>query len=232
MTQMSTGGYVRHRDRMVQESVFQDLQNTLIACRWMSGTTTRKVVSPYEPGAGWQIVTTAIEDVLPLVGHRDDGTRAEVVLIDYFPEAGGTDDLNGESRKTELNTLAIDTGQPQEAQLMELGSNMMEQPYVFTLAFYASSDAVALALMNDLRDRYNGRIVSDDHLDLYNFNAPGFTETTPPVVRMEIDYFRYQQNAETVAPFEVHLYFGELTITDYVDPQEVGRVAPPGSPVS
>jgi hypothetical protein len=210
---------------MVQESVFQDLQDTLIACRWMSGTTTRPVVSPYDPSSGWQIVTTTADQVLPLTGRREDGSKAEVVLIDYFPEAGRNDDSENpageqESRKTELNTLAVDTGQPQDPEDVELGSNMIWQPYVFTLAFYASSDAVALALMNDLRDRYQGRIVSDDHLDLFNFNDPSYDpDASSPVVRMECDFFRYQQNADTVTPWEVHLYFAELGITDVVDPQ-------------
>lgn len=230
MTQLSVGGYVRHRDRMVQESVFEDLQNTLIACRWMAGTTNRPVVDPYDPVAGWQIVTTAPSDVLRLVGKREDGELAQVVLIDYFPEAGGNADREGESRKTEPNTLAVDTGVAQEPEMVELGSNMIEQPYTFTMAFYAASDAVALALMNDLRDRYAGRIVSDDHLNLYNFNAPGFDETTPPVVRMEVDSFRYEQSTEAATPWEAHLYYAQLNLTDVVDAWQADRLAPPLTP--
>lgn len=221
MTQLSTGGYVRHRDRMVRESVREDLVNALIACRWMAGTTTRLVVNPDDPGAGWQIITTTSEEVLKLVGTREDGDVAEVVVIDFFPEAGGNDDEEGLSRKTEPNTLAMDTGAPQDSIPTELGSNMEEKPYVFTMAFYANSDAVALALMNDLRDRYAGRIVSDDHLDLYNFNDPSFDQDTAPVVRMEIDYFKYELNTQTATPADVHLYFGELSITDVVDPKGV-----------
>jgi hypothetical protein len=221
--QLSTGGYVRHRDRMVQESVFEDLQNTLIACRWMAGTTSRKVINPYNPGAGWQYVTTQVGDVLKLVGKREDGSAAQVTLIDYFPEAGGNNDENGESRKTELNTFAVDDGVPGEAQFVELGSNMQEQPYVFTMAFYASSDAVGKAVLNDLRDRYNGRLVTDDHLNLYNYNDPAFDEDTPPVVRMEVEFFRFEKNVtDQATPWEVHLYFAELTITDVVDPLMVG----------
>lgn len=224
--QVSAGGYVRHRDRMVQESIFEDLQNTLIACRWMSGTTSRPVVSPDDPAAGWQIITTAPADVLRLLdGH-------EVKLIDYFPEANRNDDGENpegqqRSRKTDPNTLAVDTGVAQAPQDLEMGSNFIEQPYLFTMAFYASSDAVALALMNDLRDRYQGRIVSDDHLNLYNYNAPGFDSTTLPVTRMECVAFRYEQNVETVAPWEAHLYYAELTISDYVDPQEVRAIPLP-----
>jgi hypothetical protein len=213
-----TGGYVRHRDRMVQESVFQDLQNTLIACRWMAGTTTREVVSPYDISTGYQVVTTTLDQTLRLLGTREDGTAAQVVLIDYFPEVGGNDDAAGTSRKTEPNTMAVDTGVPQDSIPVELGSNMEEKPYVFTLAFYAASDAVALAVMNDLRDRYMGRLVTDDHLDLFNFNDSSFNQaTTDPVVRMEIDYFQYQRNSDLATPANVHLYFAELGLTDTVD---------------
>ena len=222
MTQISTGGYVRHRDRMVQESVYEDLRDTLIACRWMTGTTTREVVDPSDPGAGYQILTTAEPDLLKLA----DG--AEVKIIDYFPEAGGNNDANGESRKTEPNTLAMDTGVAGDPEYIELGSNMQEQPYTFTFAFYATSDGAALALMNDLRDRYLGRIVTDDHLNLFNFNDPAYDVNTLPVYRMEIDSFRYSQNAEQVTPWEVHLYFGELILTDVVDPFAIGGTPLPG----
>lgn len=221
---MTTGGYVRHRDRMVQESIQEDLLNTLIACRWMSGTTTRPVVNPSNPGAGFQTITTAPADVLKLVGKRDDGNRAEIIVIDYFPEYGGNKDSKGESRKTEVNTLAVDQGVAQDPIFVEMGSNMMEQQYIFTMAFYAQSDAVALALMNDLRDRYQGRIVSDDNLNLYDYNATGFDQTTPPVVRMEIDHFTYQQDADQVSPWEVHLYFAELGVTDTIDAQMVRAI--------
>lgn len=195
----------------------EDLENTLIACRWKSGTTSRPVVNPYNPTVGWEVVTTPTNQVLKLVGKRVDSTAAaEVVLIDYFPEAGGNDDEAGESRKTELNTLALDTGVAQNPEYVEMGSNMTEQPYLFTMAFYASSDAVALALMNDLRDRYLGRIVSDDHLSLWNYND---SDADAPVVRMEVTAFRYQQDAEKVSPWEVSLYFAELELVDIIDPR-------------
>lgn len=222
MSEMPTGGYVRHRNRMIQESVFEDLKNTLIACRWMPGTTTRAVFSPDAPQDGLQVITVTEGQVLKLVGKREDGTPAVIVPIDYFPESSGNDDENGESRKTELNTLAIDAGEPQEPQFIELGSNMQEQQVVFNMAFYASSDAVALAVFNDLRDRYAGRIVSGDYLDLYNYNDPDFDATTPPVVRMEIDGFRYTRNSdEQVNTWETNLYFAELVLTDIIDPRDV-----------
>lgn len=222
MIQMPTGGYVRHRNRMVQESVFQDLQNALIACRWMTGTTSRTVIDPMNPGAGWTSITVDTDDVLKLVGTlEDDSTVAQLKLIDFFPEAGGNDDKKG---KTDKNTFAIDQGEAQDPEYIELGSNFQEQQYVFTMAFYASSDAVAMAVLNDLKDRYEGRIISDDHVDLFDYNDPSYDENTPPVARMEVETFRFKMDAETVSPWEVHLYFAELTINDLVDAQSATSV--------
>lgn len=228
MVQLSTGGYVRHRDRMVAQSVFDDIANTLIACRWMTGTTTRLVIDPFDTEAGWQILTVAEDDLLPLLGKRraDDptteGPTAEVVLIDFFPEVGAeNDEEEGRSRKTELNTFAVDQGVTDDASYIEMGSNMMEQPYTFTMAFYAESDAVALAVMNDLRDRYQGRIVTDDHVDLFNYNKPGFNNTSPPVCRMDVERFTFERDeADRATPVDVFLYFAQLELTDYVDSKE------------
>ena len=207
MTETPVGGYVRHRDRMVQESVFQDLRDTLIACNWLAGTTSEPVQDPADDTWGIKVVAEA--DTLALLeGHP-------IVLIDYVPETeddeGATvdDDSNG----TALNTFAMSNGEPGDPTLLELGSNAEIQPYVFHFAFYAVSDAVALAVMNDLRDRYRSRLVRPDTIDLFDYNA------TPPalVVRMDVEEFRYAFNAEAVAPHEVHLYFGELSLSDYVD---------------
>jgi hypothetical protein len=215
---LSTGGYVRHRDRMVAQSIIEDLQNTLIACRWMAGTTTREVVDPYDRAGGWQIVTVVEADTLKLLGKNEDGTPAMVSVIDYFPETGGNNDENGESRKTPLNTLAVDHGVTGDVVPVELGSNLVEQPYTFSLAFYAESDAVALAVMNDLRDRYLGRLVKDDNIDLFDYNQADFDDTSTPVHRMEVDGFTYEQDAnDTATPADVHLYYARLEVVDFVD---------------
>lgn len=217
MTQLSTGGYVRHRDRMVQQSVRNDLRDTLIACRWMAGTTERPVVDPDNPGAGYQLLTRTTDDLLKLLaGHQ-------VKVIDYFPEAGGNNDAAGESRKTDPNTFAMDQGVTGDRSPLELGSNMEEVPYTFTMAFYGVSDAVALALLNDLRDRYMGRLVRDDHIDLFNYNDSSYDADSPPVYRMETETFTYALSEESaVSPSDVHLYFAELVITDVVDPYGPG----------
>lgn len=205
------GGYVRHRDRMVQESVIEDLKNTLIACRWKAGTTSRPVVSPYNPGAGLQLVTTTPTEVLKLLQGN------ELNVIDYFPETKEEARRAGQpaTGKTPLNTLAVDAPHPGDTQPYELGSNAKEQPYLFNIAFYAVSDGAATALLNDLRDRYMGNLVRDDAIELFDFNlADPFDK---PIVRMDVDTFAYARDVEQVAPHEVHLFYGELTLTDYVD---------------
>jgi len=212
--------YIRHRARMVEQAVIHDITDTLIACRWMSGTTELLVVDPADRGAGYQQLMVDSSDILPIVGKRDDGAVAEVVLVDYFPEASGYDDRKDADRKTELNTFALDHGLAGEPTYLEMGSNAMEQPYVFTMALYASSDAVASAVMNDLQDRYLGRIVRGDWIDLFDRNdalpAPG----DDPMVRMGVDAFRHQQSAEQATPWDVNIWYAELHITDEIDAQD------------
>lgn len=209
MTELGiTGGYVRHRDRMIQESVFQDVRDTLIACRWLDGTTAQPVWNP-QSGV-WEVVTTAPEDILPLL------EGGPVHLIDYFPEAEGSDVVGEpEAAKVALNTLALDSGTRSGNAPMELGNRSAEYVlYRFNMALYASSDAVAQALMNDLADRYKGRLVRPDFIDLWDFNST----STEPVVRMSAETFTYVANDDrSIQPHEVHLYFGELILEDQVD---------------
>lgn len=210
------GIYIRHRDRMVQQSVLQDLRNTLIACRWRTGTTTKPIGDPAHPPTfdvttgqyvvpDKAVVTTTLAQLLPLVGG------VELELIDYFPESDGE---RGRGQHTAINTFAMDAGRPLDPVLAEMGSNAQEQQYVFNFAFYAASDAVALAVMTDLRDRYAGRICAGDAIDLYDWvKAPDVV-----AVSMEVDSFRYTPNENApISAYEAHLFFGELTITDFID---------------
>jgi len=187
--------FMRHRTRSIQESVFQDLQDTLIACRWMAGTTGHTVIDP-DTGVNGVIVRTD-SDVYPITGGYP------VILLDYFPEPGAV---------TIPNTLAVDVAQPGGTEYLELGSNLMTQPYLFSFAFFASSDAVAIAVMNDLTDRYQGRIVRPEYVDLFDQSLPDLID---PVSRLDVDVFRYSRDVQTAAPHEVHLYAAELEITDY-----------------
>lgn len=193
--------YIRHRDRMIQESVFEDLRNTLIAFRWLAGTTTRAVyplgTSQSAPVAS--VVTTSESQTLRLLEGNP------INLIDYFPDAedGAT--------TTPKNTFALDQGRPSEERELELGSRSVEQDYTFNMALYASSDAVASALLNDLRDRYRGLAVRADQVDLYDYGS----DAAEPVQAMEVVSFRYERSVDSsAAPHEVNLYFAELIITD------------------
>lgn len=210
MTQTTTGGYVRHRDRMIQESVFEDLRDTLIACRWLGGTTVRPVWDPYNPTQPAAPLTTDYNNTFKLL------ERDPIELIDYFPE---TEDIergfigNTFASKTAPNTFALDNGTMGDAVQRELGSNAQHVPYTFNMAFFATSDAVAQAVFNDLRDRYAGRIVRDDSIALWDYNAGGEL----PVVQMDVEKFSYRLNTELATPTNIHLYFGELLVLDEVD---------------
>ena len=188
--------YIRHRPRMVQESVFEDLKNTLIACRWLAGTTTRPVISPVDHTTVAAITVTSAQ-TFPLLGSEP------LTLIDYFPEAQATPDPN---------TFAMDSGRAGDPEFMELGSDWMEQTYVFTMAFYAKSEAVATSVLSDLNDRYRGRIVNPDVISLYDY----LTDPTTAAGMLEIDGFRWAQDVDQVGPSGLQLYFSELQVTDFV----------------
>lgn len=210
MTELGvTGGYVRHRDRMIQQSVYEDLRDVLIACRWLPGTTSNPV---WNVSTGvWETVTTASNATLPLL----EGSPLN--LIDYFPESEGDRGSVGQptASKTPLNTFALDNGTPSTGVLRELGNRSSELvQWRFNMAFYAASDAVAQAVLSDLRDRYRGRLARPDFIDLWDYNAGA----EDPVVRMSVESFSYVANTDqSVAPYEVHLYFGELVLEDEVD---------------
>lgn len=198
--------YVRHRDRMIRESVFTDLQDTLIACGWLAGTTSRALI-PLGGGAP-ALITTAPDDELELLEDHP------MVLIDAFPESDPSP--TADSNRTEFNTFAMDTGLPGEATPLELGNGgLYEKPYTFNFAFWAVSDAVAVAVFNDLADRYKGNILDGDAINLYNYLA---VDPSIPVVRMDVESFRYTRDTETVTASDVHLYFAELVIVDLIEP--------------
>ena len=182
------GGYVRHRSRMVRESVYQDLSDTLIRTRWLIGISS-------------DAVETTTANAMALLED------SPLVLIDYFP------DSEEGPAVTPLNTFALDIGEQGEMVEGEMGG-FFEQPYTFNMAFYAKTDAVAMALMSDLRDRYLG-LSDSPFVSLFDYNSP--TPQPRLVVRMEVDNFRYARDTQNVAPHEVHLFFAALEITDYVD---------------
>lgn len=202
------GGYLRHRDRMIQESVYRDLRDTLIALGWLAGTTERPV---YGEGGAWENVTVTQDDVMPLLEDYP------ISLIDYFPDSEQSDAVGQPTQnRTKINTFALDGGERGESEPLEMGSSSAEVvPYSFLMAFYANSDAAAQALLNDLADRYRGRLARPDFIDLWDYNSPG---DTLPVSRMSVESFTYAVNTDRqLASHEVHLYFGELSLEDEVD---------------
>lgn len=201
--------YIRHRDRMVQESVQQDVADTLIACRWMTGTTSRPMLAPGAPFEWPPALPVTTSQVLGMVG-------TPVTMIDYFEDLVSDDENvvgDPDSGHTDPNTLAVDDGQAGEPVEVEMGSTMLEVPYRFTMAFYAESVGVAQALLNDLRDRYKGKIVAPEYIPLYDFN----TDPNLEVSRMEVEDFTYLRDVETATAADVTLFYAQLTLTDYVD---------------
>lgn len=190
--------YMRHRVRSVQQSVYQDLQDTFIACRWMPGTTTHSVMDPDTLATG--TLTRDDSDLYPIIEGNP------VILIDYFPNPGD---------KTAYNTFAVDVAQPSTPEDVEMGNtNFVKQSYLFSFVFFANSDATAVALMNDLDDRFNGRIVRKPYIELFDFSSNSFWT---PVGRLEVDAFRYSRDLKQVTPAEVHLYFAELEVSDFIE---------------
>jgi hypothetical protein len=179
---------------MIQESVADDLANTLIACRWMAGTTTRAVKNPANNLV--EVVTTAPSAVYPLTAG------SPVRIIDEFPD--------GSSTPVE-NTMAVSMPLPGDGEGIEMGSNFTEQPYLVSIGFYASTDALASAVLSDLKDRYEGRLVWGEAIPLINY----LDDPDVIVSWMDVETFRYAADSETVAPDGPRLYFAEVGIVDF-----------------
>jgi hypothetical protein len=188
--------YIRHRQRMIQESIFEDLNNTLIACRWKDGTTTRSVVNPLN--GNLEVVTTAPDDVFPMM------RKGAVKIMDAFPD---------EAAATDPNTLAMDYGLAGESDYREMGnSGAREQPYTFSMGLLVESDSVASAILSDLRDRYEGRIVAPDAIAIYDY----LTDPNVIAAYLDVEYFRWTPMiAESTK--DTRLFSAELVVTDYID---------------
>lgn len=188
--------YVRHRARMVHESVVEDLTDTLIACRWIPGTTTREVNNP--TGGAFEVVTVDDDEVFALVG-------TPLTVVNFFPDPA--------SGPPAMNTLAIDMPRPADPTDLEMGSGLQSQPYQISLALYAESDALAQALLSDLQDRYAGRLVRGQAIGLYDY----LTDPDAVVAWMDVEAFRFARDVESALPSEIHIYYAELEFADVVD---------------
>lgn len=181
--------YIRHRPRMVRQSVYEDLRELLVDLDWVPDLSW-KPGDDYDPN-----------DVIGLLSKP-------ITLTDYFP-------VNAvyQGEEIEPNTLAIDQGTPGEPTYVELGGNDREQVYIFNLAFFAESDAVALSLFSDLSDRYKGVRPGDrEAITLFNYLAA----TPNPVLEMEVASFEVAKSPEQPSPGRL-LWFAQLVVVDLLE---------------
>lgn len=214
--------YVRHRARMVRQSIYEDARHLLEVPRDYMGRLADDPDVALDGGQpdvySWLNADPAL--VLPLLGEYP------LTFIEYFPEEG----LQA-YEKIALNTLALDNGAADPESEFELGG-LMAQQWTFTFAINSSTDAVAQALFQDLNDRYVGRLsippqqelldnleIGDSAPDPYRsryITLYNYVETPPiPVTRMEVETFQFVKSTEEVAP-GVQLFFAELVVTDFL----------------
>jgi hypothetical protein len=172
----------------------EDLFNTLIACRWIPGTTTRPVNNP--TNNQFEVVTVDPGEVFAFVRNLP------VKVINYYPDPT--------SGPPAMNTLAVDAPRPADPEEMELGSTLVSQPYQISLVFYANNDATAQALFSDLGDRYAGRLVNGQAIALYDYMG----ESDDVVGHMEVEAFRFARDLDTANQAERTTYFAELELVD------------------
>lgn len=167
--------YVRHRSRMVRQSVWDDLKVTLEDLDWTGST------------------PLAILNSKP------------VVLVDNLPEGSR---LKGSD--ISINTLAMDQGTAGEIYEYEMGG-LLAQDYLFRFAFFAETEGVALALFQDMQDRY------------YSFNTSNtvalydYMQATPSkIVDMEVESFTSERAAEQPI-IGMEIFYARLDLVDFLD---------------
>lgn len=181
--------YIRHRPRMVRQSIYEDLRAHLLELDWIPTET-------WKPGESYNQA-----DVLGMLS-------TPIVLTDYFP-------VNAiyQGEEVEVNTLAIDQGTPGEPRYVEMGGEDREQEYVFNIAFFAENDAVALSLFGDLSDRYKGTRPGEvQAVSLFNY----LDATPTSVVEMDVVSFEVAKSPEQPAPGRL-LWFAQLVVRDYLE---------------
>lgn len=182
--------YVRWRPRMVRQSVYQDMVNTVLVL------------------AGWPVVINGVrQDGGANPTPLSDLKVTPINIIEYFPEEGFS-----QSNPVLPNTLALDNGLPGPLDMSSMGG-LFERPYRFQFAFYGENDAVAQSLFSDLADRYLG-LAESPYITLYNYRT---TPDPTPIVRMEVRDFQYTRAPGELAPWEKHLFLAALELTDYVN---------------
>lgn len=185
--------YIRHRPRMVRQSIYEDLRSLLVDLDWVPDDPNWKPGDPYDSSEFLGMISSP------------------VVLTDYFPVSAS---YQGED--IEPNTLALDQGTPGDPQYVEMGGDDREQEYLFNLAFFAENDAVALSLFSDLADRYRGVTPGMfESVSLFDY----LTDPSTPVVEMDVLSFEVAKSPEQPAPGRM-LWFAQLVVSDYLELDE------------
>lgn len=167
---------VRHRARMVRQSLVDDVTRVLEDTQWIGSPTLALLTEP-------------------------------VVFQQAFPEQSAEQGQN-----ISPNTLVLDVGSADAPYDWELGGSRQAQEYTFTFFLYAESDAVGMALFQDLADRYLGRTEADSVI-LYDYATP----TPIAITNMEVDSFRFNRSVDQEVGYGYELYLAQLIMTDYID---------------
>jgi hypothetical protein len=148
-----------------------------------------------------------LKTTLTTLGWMSAPLQYPFEVKEFFPEfAVYADDA------VHINTLVMDNGDPGVMQEYELGG-LLTRMYRMNFAFYAQDDETGIAVFSDLTDRYQG-LTDSPYISLLNYNAVG---DPPLITRMEVDSFQYVKASLDVAPYEHHLWFGELIVRDFID---------------
>lgn len=153
-----------------------------------------------------QALREVILDGLTALGWFEAGRYHEP--IDFVSRAV---DANTE---VAINTLAL-SGDPFDADLIELGSQLAEERRVFYVDFFAESDALGKHLIGDVRDLLRGRMphVGRDKpiLAVYDRTAGAVTE---PAFYCEIDRVTSESARESSAAHKRSWYLARVEVSD------------------
>ena len=148
-----------------------------------------------------------MKNTLTTTGWMSANLKYPFALKEFFPEFA-----TYQQDAVHVNTLAVDSGDPLEMEEYELGGKF-SRLYRINMALYAQDNETGVAIFADLEDRYNG-LTDSPYISLFDYNQGA---NPPLITRMEVDSFQYTRAALDVAPYEHHLWFGELMVRDFVD---------------
>lgn len=152
-------------------------------------------------------VLADIERVIGATGWASAELAYPFEVKEFFPEFAvyANDTVH-------VNTLVLDHAEPSGLAEYELGG-LLYQNYRINMALYAQDDETGIAVFSDLADRFSGR-TDAPYISLFDYNV---TPDAPLITRMEVVGFEHAKASLDVAPYEHHLYYAVLAVTDFVD---------------